>query len=145
MWTPYGDQQHRLENWSNFLKLESKRGDDSSKDAQIAALERRLKQLENRANQQRSMSPRPVGRGCGRQNQALPAPGAVLALPAPPTPVEKGAARAVGAKVKVNSKIRPRGKLFKPFRNFSVLKERHFQLWHRLEQEFVTTLTKNVL
>ena len=120
MWTAYGDQQHRLENWSNFLKLETKRGHDSLKDAQIAALERRLKHLENRANQQRSRSPRPVGRGRGRRNQALPAPGAVLALPAPPTPVAgqskgKGHGKSSRDKGKGKQQNTPQGQVIQTF------------------------------
>ena len=79
MRTAYRDQQHRLENWSNFLKLEH-RASESAKDAQITALERRLKQMENRLNK-RSRSPRGSGKSRGKQ-AALPAPAPMLALPA---------------------------------------------------------------
>ena len=87
-----------------FLTLETKRGDDS-KDAQITALEKRLKQMENKVNQQRSRSPRKAGRGRGRQNLALPAPTPVLALPAPPTAGQsKGRGRGRGGRGKGRGK-----------------------------------------
>ena len=68
-------------------------------DSQIASLERRLKQMENRPNQ-RSRSPRGNGRGKGSQAPALPAPAPVLASPAPAAPKEaspraKAVARAI--------------------------------------------------
>ena len=89
MWTAYRDQRHRLENWSNFLKLEH-RVSESAKDAQITAVEERLKQMENRLNQ-RSRSPR--GSGKSRGKQAGPAP--MLALPAP-TAQPKGQGKGKG-------------------------------------------------
>ena len=63
MWKAYRDQQHTLENWSNFHKLEL-RVSESVKDAQITALEKRLKQKENGLNQ-RSRSPRGSGKSRG--------------------------------------------------------------------------------
>ena len=83
MWTASRDEQNCLENWSNLFDLESKGRDHSAKDAQIVALEKRLKQMENRLNQRfRSLSG--MGLGRGRQNVVLPTRAPVLALPAQP-------------------------------------------------------------
>ena len=127
MWAAYRDQPHRLENWSNFLKLESKKVDESSKDAQIASLERRLKIMENRLIQ-RSRSPRGKGR-------ALPAP-KQLALAAPAAPQDgqaKGKARGKNnrRKGKGNHQRTPPGQNIQTFRELLTLKRVAHPEWLR--------------
>ena len=131
MWAAYRDQQHRLENWSNFLKLESKRREESSKDAQIVSLKKCLKQMENRLNQ-RSRSPRGKGRGKRSHTLALPTP-AQLALPAPAAPQggqsrgkERG--KAVADEEKESIKIRPRARTSEELIN---RKQRTIPEWFR--------------
>ena len=130
MWAAYRDQQHRLENWTNFLKLESKKGDESSKDAQTASLERRLKTMENRLTQ-RSRSPRGKGRGKGGQALALPAP-KQLALPAPAAPQggqAKGKGRGKNNRGKGKGKHQPAWDLFRIQRE-----EMHPRSMHKASQ-----------
>ena len=133
---PTGDvgRLHRLEKWSNFLELESKKGDESSKYSQIASLERRLKQRENRFSQ-RSRSPRGKGRGKGSQAQALPAP-AQLALPAPVAPqggqsTGKGSGKNNRRQGKGKHRNTPSGQHIQDFRELITLKKAAHPEWFR--------------
>ena len=85
LWAAYNDSHHRLENFLNFLKLDT--ADQAESDSRIQQLQAANKRLEKKVadleHRVRSRSPR--GKGTGKSSQAqlaLPGP-SQLALPAP--------------------------------------------------------------
>ena len=133
MWAVY--RQHRQENLSNFLKLESKKGDESSRDSHIASLERRLKQMENKLNQ-RSRSSRGKGRRIESQAPVLPAPAQLtLAAPAAPQgdqPKGKGRGKNNRGRRQGKNQNTPSGQNIQTFRELINLKKRIHPEWFQL-------------